>query len=390
MRRRLFRSLDGLLGGVCAEILSLHRRLIGNENSIDQQRPIQKILLTKLIGLGDLILLQTVLHYIRNALPATEIHFLTTPACAMVFTENFPYVDAVRIEDISRWKNPLIDLLRLARELRTQRYDGAIDFEQHFHLTPILLYLSNIPRRAGFYYCPERAKLFTDPIQISPCRHMLLDFLKLAHTLIPYLNVSPERLVSPVLTNDNRKNAFDWLDGKGLKGKPYVVIHPGCGPSGLCRAWPMERFADISLRLSQKGYAILLSGTSEERAIVDFIISKQVGSEVYSLVDKLSFYDYAALLDNASLLLSNDTGPLHLGAALRVPTLGLFGPENPQRYKPYGGGNDYLYIAQQCSPCNHNYKGIRPKCTNNTYQKCMLEISVDMVEEKVMEVLSRS
>lgn len=387
MKRRLFRYLDLLFGGSCIKLFSLHRKLIGNVDGEVHYRRVKKILLIKLIGLGDIILLHTVLSNIRNALPETEIHFLTTPNCAMVFRKNCPYVDKVIVEDILQWKNPLISIFRLAWKLKEQHYDRAIDFEQHFYLTPILLYLSNIPRRAGFYYYSRRSELFTDSIQISTNRHMLLDFFDLAYTLVPQLEVIRGKLVSPIIKEENRIKANEWLVKRGLHGKPFVIIHPGCGPSGLCRAWPKERFAEVAVRLVEKGFLIFLSGTPMEQPIIDFIIKRNHGTNIYSLVGELEFYDYVALLDEASLLLTNDTGPMHLGAALKVPTLSLFGPENPERYKPYGDGNEYLYVKQPCSPCNHNYRGVRPDCRDKTFQKCMLEISVDMVESKIEEMI---
>jgi heptosyltransferase-2 len=135
---------------------------------------------------------------------------------------------------------------------------------------------------------------------------------------------------------------------------------------------------------------VLLSGTSDEQSIIDYILEMKGNAPIYSLVGELAFYDYLALLDEAKLLLSNDTGPLHLGAALRVPTLGLFGPDTPERYAPYGDKNFFLYFPPPCSPCNHNYKGIRPYCNNAIYRQCMLNISVDMVESNIFEILQKN
>lgn len=387
IRRRIFRVLDRYLGPVAALMLFLHRTMSRRDKRVAGLNQLKRILIIKLVGLGDAALLLTVLGRIKEAWPRTEIHVLTTSSNAMVFKKNGLYIDNVMEIDISGSKNISHGLVSLVRDLGRSGYDLALDFEQHFYLTPIILYLANIPLRGGFYYYHARSLLFTHARRVCPDRHMLLDFLSLARTLIPIPEAVPKKLVPPAIPSTNRVHAAEWLRKKGLAGKKKIVLHPGCGPSGRCRAWPKERFAHLAVKLAHQGYVILLSGTPMERSIIDFIVAKSEGGEIHSLVGELDFLDYLALLDDSELLIANDTGPMHLGAALRVPTLGLFGPENPERYKPYGPGNFYLYVQQPCSPCNQNYRGIRPHCRNAVYQKCMLEISVDMVAQKVGEIL---
>jgi heptosyltransferase-2 len=387
IKRRILRAIDHYLGAFLVILLFIHRTILRRDKRRVDRNQFNRILIVKLVGLGDMVLLLTVLSKIKDAMPRAEIHILTTPGNSMIFKNNCLLVDNVIEKDIFRSKNYFLELVSLVRDLCKFDYDLAIDFEQHFNLTPIILYLANIPLRCGFYYYHIRSLLFTHAMRISSDRHMLLDFLGLARILITIPEAIPKELVSPVIQSINRTNAANWLRRKGLAGKKRIVLHPGCGPSGLCRAWPKERFAHLAVKLAQKGYVILLSGTPIEHSIIDFILSKSDGAEVHSLVGELDFPDYIALLDDSDLLIVNDTGPMHLGAALRVPTLGLFGPENPERYKPYGPGNFYLYVKQSCSPCNHNYRGIRPNCKNAIYQKCMLEISVDMVEREVMEII---
>jgi heptosyltransferase-2 len=389
-KRIILRIIDRIIGPIIIILLFIHNKLFFSKASSFKTIIPQKILITKLVGLGDIILLLTILEKIKIALPKAEVHFLTTPSFAMVFPDHCPYVDKVITVDILASKKILSDLAKLVQHLLQEDYDAGIDFEQHLFLPPILLYLAKIPHRAGFYYYNHRALLFSQTVRISSNRHMFLDFYELARQVVPLPPAPPSKLTPPVLRTKNRANAQKWLQGKGVREKKYVIIHPGCGPSGQCRAWPKERYAQLVQRLAQARYAVFLSGTSAEKDIVDYIKNLNNGRPVYSLVDELDFYEFAALLDEAALLVTNDTGPMHLGAALRVPTLGLFGPENPERYKPYGEGNYFLYCQQPCSPCNHNYRGIRPHCRNHIYQKCMIEITMDMVERKVSDILSTS
>ncbi len=386
MVRTWFRRLDSILGLICVTVLSLFRRSAVNSGAVGGFE-INRILLIKLVGMGDVVLLQTVFKQIRKAFPQANIHLLTTPNLGNTFTAQSLHVDSVIIEDVGKWKFPPLRLVRLAKKLKRNRYDIAIDFEQHFFMTPLLLYLAHIPQTYGFFYHAIRSKLFTKGIPISPNRHMLFDFLDLAGESLSKRFLIADTLRFEGITDSNRLSVHEWLEQRGILQKPYIIIHPGCGPSGQCRAWPQARFAEIAKRLSSKGFTILISGIPSERSIIESIVRSAGTANIRSVVGELSFYEYAALLDEASLLLSNDTGPMHLGASLQVPTLGLFGPENPARYMPYGKGNAFLYVKQSCSPCNHNYRGVRPKCTNRVFQKCMLEINVDVVERKILEII---
>ncbi|MEJ5329985.1 MAG: glycosyltransferase family 9 protein [Desulfobaccales bacterium] len=386
LKRQLFRIIDAYFGLLITFFLYIFGKTFGRTQNVTCNHRFNKILLVKLAALGESTILLTVIDRIKKACPQAEIHVLATPLNSQILEQNSHLYDRLIVEDILKSKLGFLRLIKIIKNLRKSQYDLAIDFEPHFYFTPVILYLSNIPVRGGFYYLGARRLLLTNAWRLSPQHHILHDFYGLAQSILP-LPPPPHRLVAPRLRPENRHNIQRWLQAKGLEGRPYVVLHPGCGPSGRCRAWPKERFLTLAQFLAQNDYVVFLSGTNSEKDIINFILSHADGAPIFSLMDELSFADYVALLDEAKLMVANDTGPMHLGAALRVPTLGLFGPETPGRYGPFGPGNHYLYIEQPCSPCTYSHRGIRPHCINLTYQKCMLDITDEMVKDKVKEIL---
>lgn len=384
LKRQLLRLADAYIGPFLTFFLYIIGKIFLRKQTCCTQ--FKKILLVKLAALGETTILLTVFDRIRKAYPQAEIHVLATPLNSQILEQNSHLYDRLMVEDILKSKFGFVKLIKIIKQLRESGYDLAIDFEPHFYFTPVVLFLANIPVRGGFFYLGARRLLLTHPWRLSPQHHVLYDFYGLAQSILP-LPPPPPRLVAPRIGPENRRHLQQWLQAKGLEGRPYVVLHPGCGPSGQCRAWPKERFLNLALFLARNHYVVFLSGANSEKYIINFILSHANGAPIYSLMGELSFADYIALLDEARLMVANDTGPMHLGAALRVPTLGLFGPEAPVRYGPFGPGNHYLYQGPPCSPCTYSHRGLRPHCTNLTYQKCMLDITEEMAEEKVKEIL---
>lgn len=386
LKRRLLRMADVYIGPFVIFFLSILDRIFRQTNKNSTHR-FNKILLIKLAALGETAILLTIMDRIKKTCPQAEIHVLATPLNAQLLEQNAHLYDRLIVEDIFRSKLSLLKLIKTIKNLRKNHYDLAIDFEPHFYISPIILFLANIPVRAGFFYLRLRRLLLTHAWRLRPEHHLLYDFYGLARSVLPLPPSPPTRLVAPRIRPENRRHLQNWLRARGLADRPYVVLHPGCGPSGKCRAWPKERFLNVALFLARTGYVVFLSGTKSEKNIIDFLISHNNGYPIFSLVDELPFGDYLALLDGARLMVANDTGPMHLGAALRVPTIGIFGPETPDRYGPFGTGNYHLYMPPSCSPCTYSHRGIRPHCTNPIYQKCMLDITEDIVVNKVKEVL---
>jgi ADP-heptose:LPS heptosyltransferase len=152
---------------------------------------------------------------------------------------------------------------------------------------------------------------------------------------------------------------------------PYVVIAPTT--TWESRNWGAERFVEVADALARRGYRIVLAGSrrskKRDQATLDILqdIEARLASPPVMAVDRLSFRALAALIDRAALVVSGDTGPMHMAAALDTPYVGVFGPTSPQWYAPLAGRGLTVSHEVPCGPCD------RPRCTNDPegYLRCL-------------------
>src|SRR5690606_19124292 len=134
-----------------------------------------------------------------------------------------------------------------------------------------------------------------------------------------------------------------------------VALNPNAGTLSLERRWPRDRFAELARRLVlEDGARVVLIGARGERGHVAEVVAlagELPEGRLADLSGRLSIGALHAVLESADAFVSNDSGPMHLGAAVGAPTLGLFGPETPVMYRPLGPRASVLYEPPACSPC---------------------------------------
>jgi ADP-heptose:LPS heptosyltransferase len=169
-----------------------------------------------------------------------------------------------------------------------------------------------------------------------------------------------------------------------------MAFHLGCGIGQPFKRWPLRNFAALAEAFSQHNpdLAIILTGQPHERGLL-----AQFGS-IYkrSSVDATELNSVsmtAAILRECDLLVSNDTGVMHLGAAMGTPTVGLFGDTSPHQWAPSGPRAAHVYGTNTpCSPCINSYINLIPsRCANPDYGRCMADISVDSVLDAARAVI---
>jgi ADP-heptose:LPS heptosyltransferase len=289
-----------------------------------------------------------------------------------------PSVDETIVYDVFGEDSGLAGLFRMVRMLRACEFDCVIDFEQHFQMTSVVAYLTNAPRRIGFYYTGSPRKgLFTDAVFLDPSGHMVDAYMSL---LQPFgiETGRVEELESIFVPPEDEEAVDEWMRARGICGSgPLVGIHSGSGIRAPVRRWGAGKFAEIIRRLRRAyGAVIVLTGGSDERARVREVIDLAGAECVYSASGELSILQTAALMKRCDLVISNDTGPLHMSAAVGTPTIGLFGPNSPARYAPVGRHNTSIFKGVHCSPCIQIHKGRIDDCTDGI---CVKSITVDEV-----------
>jgi lipopolysaccharide heptosyltransferase II len=250
-------------------------------------------------------------------------------------------------------------------------YDWIIDNHGIFK-SGLLVLLSRGRRKIGFQASPgiadEGNYLFTKerykPLNIE--MHALERYLDLIAQV--GVRVGKPALSFPVPVNALRE-AEKLLQKNGFARHPLVVIHPMA--KWPTKQWPVENFARVANALAQKGASVVFTGgPDDEEPVRELWQWIQTPSRVLNLAGRTSLRELAGLFSFADLVLTPDTGPMHLAAAVHAPLIALFGPTAPWRTGPYGNGHVILRKPLACSPC------FKKKCAT---MECMNALSVEEV-----------
>jgi len=317
------------------------------------------ILIIRPGGIGDAVLLLPMLHQLSLLYPDSKIEVLAESRNAKVFSWS-PVVAKVW-----RYDRPL-DFLKLFR----QRYDLIIDTEQWYRLSAVVARLLGSSRLIGFA-SNERSRLLSDPCPYKQDEYEADMFISL---LEPLGYTSPFSVDSSVfLTLPQADHVFE---------NPYIVIFPGSSISA--KQWPAERFAEVASFCVERGFDVVLLGGKADRDITD-CISKGL-SCCHNLAGKTDLTEAAAIISGARMMISGDSGLLHVAQSQGVPTVSLFGPSNPLKWNCSSSFNVILKSDIACSPCSRF--GTISKCKYGF--RCMQEIIVAEVLKAVEFLLNRN
>ncbi|NOY53564.1 MAG: glycosyltransferase family 9 protein [Deltaproteobacteria bacterium] len=325
-----------------------------------------RILVIKAAGIGDLILAVPALRALRARFPEAVIDLLVTPKCVPLL-ERCLYVDHVFEIPTEGMQNRIVlseikPLFHLLRQLRSRQYDLAVNLYHLFSrrgafrfrlLLQVVGAKFSVGRNTdgrGTFYDAAIDDSWEDPAFAS--RHEVdlnLDVVRLVGAEDP-----GEGLAFPVSDKDRSRVAGVLQAGEaGKRGSLRIVLNPG--GDAVYKRWPAEYFASLADRLTERtGAEILIVGSEADRPVVERIISEMDHRPV-DLAGKLSLPELAALFETCDLVVTNDTGPMHLAVAVGIPVVALFGPGKPGRYGPYGGEGFHhlLYHPVVCSPCTN-------------------------------------
>jgi len=338
------------------------------------------ILVIKLSAIGDVIHTLPSVGCLRRRYPDAHITWIIEEAAADLIL-NHPHLDRVIVSARKRWlseirqgkiRGPLQEMRAMLGELRDRPYDLVIDFHGLFK-SAVFVLLGGGKRKLGYDSLQELSGLFlNEKIPEDMGKHAVdryLDFLR-------YLgadDLSPEFLIP--YTDENKRRVADLLAKNGIDDRrPFVAVSPAA--LWETKLWQEEKFAELSDRIgSELGYAVVLTG--HDRRILDRIQALTKYPSI-NLGGMTTLRDLACLYQRASVLVTTDSGPMHLAAAVRTPVIALFGPTDPLRTGPYGEGHTVLTAKMPCQPC---FK----KACNTT--ECMRNLTVSdvflAVKEKV-------
>ncbi len=329
----------------------------------------QRILIIRLRGIGDVVLTTPVLENLRRAFPRAQIDYLTEPPSAPLL-QNHPAVDHVHVLEHKRWqKLPMLAALRanwdFIRMLRGQNYDLVIDLFGNPR-TALLTYLTCAPLRVGFRF---RVRRFAYNLVVEPRGAHL-------HAVEFHLDVL-RALQIPLVTSQPRIAAATssvvekfWQE-HGLATHTRVIAVNAFG-GWYTKRWSIASFAELGDRLQRELAAkiILLWGPGEREEVEQMAAMMQ--SRVL-VAPPTNLPELVALLARVHLLVANDSGPMHLAAALSKPVVAIFGPTRPHLQGPWGEG--HTIVTKEGLPCL-GCNGLTCKIVTHD---CMQKLSVDAV-----------
>ena len=348
----------------------------------------RRLLVVKVFGMGDSILIRSLIDHLLSGSPEMEVGVMVGPATRELMTLGAGF----RVHQYSQQTLTLNSALKCLREVRSCRYDAVLNFEQRSTAGAAFLAATGIPVRLGFLPTLKRspkALFLTHAERFQEKHSMWQSFVRLARMVDPGLS---ETLMPTSLKCGAASEAWavEWLR-RNIANRRAVAVHLGSQSLDF-RRWPLDRFVEFAERVRRQGHedlSVVLTGTAPERPLINAFIHKYSGHAVDASESK-SLEQTAALLRRCSLLVSNDTGIMHLGAAMGTPTVGLFGPNSPRYWAPIGARATYVYDTRvACSPCLNLYANRWPlECANPDTSRCMLDIQVDSVISAARRVVA--
>ncbi len=358
LKVRLLKTFDRLIGTVLVQLLPKpHAKPVFEP---------RRILFIRPGGIGDAVFLLPAIQALKERFPESSICVLAEKRNAAIFS----FCQAV--DRTFRY-----DSLRELVEVLNGDYDVVLDTEQWHRLSAVIARLSGASLLIGFA-ANQRKRLFTHPVSYFHDAHEEDSFFSL---LEPFGIHGAPGVIAPFLTVAEKTIATATAKLGVFSDQPFVALFPGASIPE--RRWGAEKFHDLALRLHERGLPVVVVGGKGDEESGEEIAAGGLGC---NLAGRTSLAETAAVLTRSLLLVTGDSGVLHIAVALGVPTVSLFGPGIAQKWAPRGENHIVLNRRLSCSPCTRF--GYTPRCSFGA--RCLAELGVPEVEEAVMRLLERN
>jgi heptosyltransferase II len=316
----------------------------------------RKILICGPNWVGDAVLAIPALKAVRKHFPESEITLLVRPWVSGLFAAA-PFVDKVWSE---KKPSSLVDWTRMTREIRGRAFDLALLLPNSFE-SALMIFLGGVPNRVGYATDARRWMLTASTAPARGARHQVQYYLD----LVKLLSISSgQPSIEIQATHQERIHARKLLATEGISSDGrFLVLNPGAA-YGSAKRWHEDRFADVADALSEQlDLQVALIGSETERVIAEQIRGRMRRSAAV-LSGKTSLETLIGVLAESSLMITNDSGPMHIAAALGVPTVAVFGSTDERVTGPCGPRTRVVKHHVECSPCLLRECPIDHRCMN--------------------------
>jgi heptosyltransferase-2 len=335
-----------------------------------------KILIRATNWVGDAILALPALRAVRTRFPDAELAIVARPYVADIYRDQ-QVCNQLISYDVNGIHAGISGRARLAQELRAQKFDIAILLQNAFDAA-WLAWRANIPERIG-YARDARSLLLTKAVPVPKPgeipTHEKFYYLELLRRAGWLDSLPDESFIPMAVPEPKRRRAAEFLVESGAR--PHSLrVAIGAGASyGSAKCWPPPRFAELASRLQAQNDAdVILFGTAAESAVSN-VIATGMRQPPIDLTGKTAIADLPALLSQCHLFIGNDSGAMHVAAAVGIPVLAVFGPTDPLGTAPVTPRCTIVQEKPYCSPC------FLRRCP--TDHRCMTKVTPDMVEAAV-------
>ena len=329
---------------------------------------IRRILIVKPSALGDIVHSLPVLNALNKGFPGAKIDWVVAHGLH-AFLDGHPMINRLWVIKKDKWKRvnrlgkTIREINQLRRDLGRQHYDVCIDLSGLFR-SGLISWFSKAPVRLGFRESDEGSPLFyTHKIHGSMKIHAIDRYLKLAQ----FLGCPVDEVVYPFAPYDSRPPVCRTLP------EAYAVMSPSAGKPA--NRWPASRFGELASRLD---LPVVVIASRAEADIAEEVVAHSRGNAL-SIAGQTGLKELLAVIQRARFFICNDTGPMHMAAALNIPVFAIFGPANPVRTGPCGNIHTVIRKDFPCMPCYAKHP-----CTRHEF-RCMETLGVKDVLKTIQE-----
>ena len=349
--------------------------------AVGSANEIKRVVVRGTNWVGDSVMTLPALRALRRVLPGAEITLVVRPGAKGIFSD-VAFIDQLLIYD----RHNAFSVIPQVREWRKRQFDLAVLFQNAFEAA-LIPFLAGVPIRLG-YATEARQVLLTHPLALPDwrsTRHEVFYYLYLVTALEQMLfgtsaicESDPD--ASLTISDARKTEAENLLRAYGVReGEPVVALCPG-SVNSRAKRWPAEAYAALADKLIDTRRQVLLIGSAGE-ADVTREVTNRMKQQPVVLTGKTTLDQITSLLSLVDLVVTNDTGPAHIAAALGRPTLVIFGPTNPLTTRPFAPEAEILRHPPDCAPC------MLRDCPID--HRCMTAITVDEVFERSNALLKR-
>lgn len=325
-------------------------------------QPFKKILIIAPSWVGDMVMMHSLLRYLKKNQPQSILHIVTSPVLAPL-TQYMPEVSKTIEFPCAHGELGLKKRYRLGKKLKQKNYDQAIILPNSFK-SALIPFFAKIPIRTGWKgEC--RYGILNDLRRLDKKKNSLMIQRFLALGMPKNSEICKEIWPNFQI---NQAEAVQCMKRFDIHiNKPVLVLCPGAA-YGISKQWPAEYFSKIALEKARQKFQILILGSTNDQTIADYIAQS---THCFNLVGKTTLSDAVNLLSQATVVVSNDSGLMHIAAALERPLIAIYGSSTPAFTPPLTKRVKIIEKQLYCRPC---FKRVCPLADPVKYMACLKEI----------------